>query len=389
MIDDGGPAARYDALIKSDALTPDPAQLDAVTALQDLHRQLHRYRPPQGNGGLLARLGLRRISSPPRGLYIHGGVGRGKSMLMDLFFDGARVERKRRIHFHAFMQEAHERIHAWRRSSRGTGATEPIVPTAAALADRNWLLCFDEFEIHDIADAMIVSRLFDRMFELGVVVVATSNRHPDELYRDGLQRDRFLPFIDILKTRLDVLHLADGVDYRLERLRRMNVYHVPSGPGSDAALDLAFADLTDNRPGQSETIAFRGRNIVVPVACGHVARFHFSDLCEAPLGPGDFLAIARHYRTVIVAGIPVLSRERRDAARRFIIMIDTFYDNHIHLVVSADARPRNLYSGTDWGFEFERTVSRLEEMQSTAWIEAARLDAGRDRGGIERPAECE
>jgi cell division protein ZapE len=371
-----GPIARHEALLASGEVNADPAQRIAVEKLQALHERLDGYRPASTKSGWVELFGFgkRAPVEAPRGLYIHGAVGRGKSMLMDLFFDGVAVERKRRVHFHEFMQEAHELIHEWRQSNKVSKTAEPIRPTAARLADKNWLLCFDEFEVRDIADAMIVSRLFHAMFELGVVVVATSNRHPDELYKDGLQRDLFLPFIAILQKRLEVLHLADGRDYRLDRLKGMSVYHMPNGSESDRALDLAFEDLTDGRPGKPERIEFRGREIVVPKAEGSVARFGFSDLCEAPLGPGDFLAIARRYRSIIIANVPIMNSERHDSARRFMTMIDTFYDNHIHLMLSADAPPQSLYAGDDWGFEFDRTISRLMEIQSADYIEAARAN---------------
>jgi cell division protein ZapE len=369
-----GPIARYEALLSSGEVNADPAQRAAVEKLQEMHERLDGYRPASLKTGWAERFGFGRRSpaDAPRGLYIHGAVGRGKSMLMDLFFDCVAVERKRRVHFHEFMQEAHELIHEWRQSNKVSKTAEPIRPTAAKLADKGWLLCFDEFEVRDIADAMIVSRLFHAMFELGVVVVATSNRHPDDLYKHGLQRDLFLPFIVILQKRLEVLHLADGRDYRLDRLKGMSVYHMPSGSEADKALDLAFEDLTDGRTGKQERLEFRGREIVVPKADGAVAHFGFSDLCETPLGPGDYLAIAGRFRSIIISGVPIMNSERRDSARRFITMIDTFYDNHIHLMLSADAPPQGLYSGDDWGFEFDRTVSRLMEVQSAEYIEAAR-----------------
>jgi cell division protein ZapE len=371
-----GPLRRYEALLASGEVNADPAQRLAVEKLQAMHEQLRGYRLASAKSGWAGRLGFgkRTPESAPKGLYIHGAVGRGKSMLMDLFFDCVEVERKRRVHFHEFMQEAHELIHQWRQSNKVSKTAEPIRPTAAKLADRNWLLCFDEFEVRDIADAMIVSRLFHAMFELGVVVVATSNRHPNDLYKDGLQRDLFLPFIAILQKRLEVLHLADGRDYRLDRLKGMSVYHMPSGPEADRELDLAFEDLTDGQPGKPERLAFRGREIVVPKANGAVARFGFKDLCESPLGPGDFLEIAKRYRSIIISDVPVMSSEKRDAARRFMTMIDTFYDNHIHLMLSADAPPEGLYAGEDWGFEFDRTISRLMEIQSADYIEAARSE---------------
>jgi len=371
-----GPLIRYEALLASGEVNPDPAQRHAVEMLQEMHAHLDGYRPASTKTGWAERFGFSKRSAveAPRGLYIHGAVGRGKSMLMDLFFDCVAVERKRRVHFHEFMQEAHELIHEWRQSNKVSKMAEPIRPTAAKLADRNWLLCFDEFEVRDIADAMIVSRLFHAMFELGVVVVATSNRHPNDLYKDGLQRDLFLPFIAILQKRLEVLNLADGRDYRLDRLKGMSVYHTPTGVEADRALDEAFEDLTDGRPGKPERLAFRGREILVPRAEGAVARFGFADLCESPLGPGDFLEIAKRYRSILISDVPVMNSERRDSARRFMTMIDTFYDNHIHLMLSADAPPQGLYSGDDWGFEFDRTISRLMEIQSADYIESARSE---------------
>ena len=314
----------------------------------------------------------------PRGLYIFGGVGRGKSMLMDLFFDEVDIERKRRIHFHEFMQEAHELIHEWRQGNKNSKMLEPIGPTAARLAEKNWLLCFDEFEVRDIADAMILSRLFGAMFDLGVVVIATSNRHPDDLYKYGLQRDLFLPFISIIKERLEIFHLTDGIDYRLDRLKEMAAYLEPCNSGTTSSLERIFDELTDGRLGKPEKIEFKGRRIFVPRADGLIAFFGFSDLCEKPLGAGDFLAIANRYRSVIISDVPIMTDTSRDAIRRFIIMIDCFYDNRIHLIVSAAAAPMKLYSGEDWRFEFGRTISRLMEMQSIEYIERARREGSLD-----------
>ena len=374
------PLRRYRSLLETEVLQPDPAQERAVERLQSLHVALGAWRP-QAPAGALGRLvglfaGRGRAVGPPRGLYIHGGVGRGKSMLMDLFHDTVAVESKRRVHFHAFMQEAHDLIHARRRSHPGT---EPVGPVAAMLAERNRLLCFDEFEVRDIADAMLVSRLFRGMFDCGVVVVATSNRHPDDLYRDGLHRDRFLPFIAILRSRLDILHLDAERDYRLDRIRTLEVYHSPLDAAAEATLEDAFAVLTDGAGGCAEQISFRGRSIRVPRAAGQVARFDFDDLCAHPLGPGDFLAIARRYRSVLIAGVPVLGQRSPDVVRRFVTLIDTLYDCRTHIVISAEAEPADLYRGKRWGFEFERTASRLEEMRSADWAEAARLASDEER----------
>jgi cell division protein ZapE len=374
-----GPLARYEALLSSGGLSDDPAQRGAALKLQALHDRLRGYKPHamSGGGGWVARFGFasKPARTTPHGLYIHGSVGRGKSMLMDLFFDGAPVETKRRVHFHEFMQEAHGLIHEWRQENKVSKTAEPIRPTARKLADKAWLLCFDEFEVRDIADAMIVSRLFTAMFELGVVVVATSNRVPDELYKDGLQRDLFVPFIDILKKRLEVYELADGTDHRLDKLKGLTVYHTPADDAAEAELDRAMADLTDGASARPEEIAFRGRKIRVPAAAGAVARFRFEDLCGVPLAAGDYLQLAGRYRTILISGIPSMTNARRDEARRFMTLIDALYDRGVNIVVSAEAPPDSLYEGEDWGFEFDRTISRLMEMQSSEYIERARRDA--------------
>lgn len=365
------PLSGYEALLESGELSPDPTQRAAVERLQSLHETLIDYRPENsGGGGWLARLGIGKPApiEAPNGLYLHGAVGRGKSMLMDLFFESAQVERKRRVHFHEFMQEAHGLIHEWRQSEQSGENAEPIRPTARRLAEGAWLLCFDEFEVRDIADAMIVSRLFYAMLELGVVVVATSNRHPSELYKDGLQRDRFLPFIGLLEQRLDVFHITDGADYRLEKLQGEPVYLTPANASSEAELDRIFQRLTDDAVVRPDAISFKGRTIKIPAAASGVARCCFDDLCRMPLGPGDYLAIADRYRAIVISDIPVMDNDMRNEARRFMTLIDTLYDKRVNLIASAEAPPHALYDGDDWRFEFERTVSRLVEMQSTDYI---------------------
>jgi cell division protein ZapE len=354
-----GPLAAYRALKRAGGLRHDPGQELAAEKLQSLHNALRGYAPAGDGGGWKARLGLtRRREEPPQGLYIFGGVGTGKSMLMDLFFASAPVERKRRVHFHAFMQEIQERLHAWRRDPANKDRADPLPDIAEALAGETWLLCFDEFHVVNIADAMILGRLFETLFARGVVVVATSNWPPDRLYEGGLQRERFLPFIALVKQRLDVLELDSGVDYRLQRLKDITAYHAPLGPRAEAALDKAFAELTEGAEAGPDSLHYKGRVIEVPLAARGVARFSFADLCERPLGPGDYLAIAGLYHTVVLSGVPGLSAEKRNEARRFMTLIDALYEHRVKLVVSAAAPPERLYPSGDGAVEFQRTVSR-------------------------------
>jgi cell division protein ZapE len=364
-----GVAAAYRARLAAGEFLPDPAQALAVEKLQSLARALADYKPAANAGGWRARLGLRPTSAePPQGLYLFGGVGRGKSMLMDLFFAEAPVEKKRRVHFHAFMLETHERIH--RQGKRAPG--DPIGPVAQAIAAETTLLCFDEFHVSDIADAMILGRLFEALFAAGVVVVATSNRAPDELYKDGLQRERFLPFIELLKRRLDVLELDSGRDYRLAKLARKPVYHWPLTGAAHEALEAAFADLTDGAAGAPVVLDVLGRRLAVSRAAAGVAWLTFDELCVRPLGAADYLALAERFRTLILEGIPAMGPDRRNEAKRFNTLIDTLYDRRRNLVASAEAPPEALYPEGDFSFEFQRTVSRLQEMQSAAYIEQPR-----------------
>jgi cell division protein ZapE len=362
-----GPLAVFHARLTAGELAPDPLQARAAERLQQLWDELQNYAPKPG-AGFLARLGFGKPAPrTPKGLYIYGRVGRGKSMLMDSFFATVQGIRKRRVHFFGFMADVHARIHA-RRAEKG----DPIAPVAQDIANETTLLCFDEFHVVDIADAMILGRLFTSLFAAGVVIVATSNREPDKLYEGGLQRERFLPFIDLLKERLDVIELDGPRDYRLQRFKGRQVYFTPPDAKAKAALAQAFADLTDGATPEYESLTVLGREIDVPRAAKNVAWFTFDELCVKTLGPNDYLALVGRYHTFILDGIPKLNFERRNEAKRFNIFIDTLYDAHGNLVCSAEAPPQELYTDGDGSFEFQRTVSRLIEMQSDDYIAARR-----------------
>ncbi|MGP1274173.1 MAG: cell division protein ZapE [Caulobacterales bacterium] len=314
-----------------------------------------------GRAGLFSR-----AKPAPRGLYLWGGVGTGKSLLMDLFHDSVGLKAKRRAHFHAFMQDVHARIARERETRKG----EPLIAVADAIASETRLLCFDELQVTNVADAMILGRLFERLFEKGVVVVATSNRHPSALYKDGLNRPLFEPFIAMIEDRLDVMRLDSGRDYRLERLTAAPVYYTPLGAKADAAMDAAFERLTLGARAQSCTLTVQGRTLEVKREAAGVARFTFAELCNRPLGAADYLMIAETFDTVMIDSVPALDPARRNEAARFVTLIDALYDTRTKLVMSAAAEPSALYPAGDGAFEFERTASRLMEMQSADYLAA-------------------
>ncbi len=371
----GGPLASYRARLAAGELATDPSQALVAERLQTLWTRLRGYEAQApAERGFFGRMFRRRDDMPedfPHGLYLVGDVGRGKSMLMDLFFDTADVSRKRRIHFHEFMQEAHRRIYAWRRAPHRLAdphSDDPIPPLADAIAAEASLLCFDEFQVNDIADATILGRLFKALFARGVVVVATSNTRPDDLFAGQPGRDALLPFIALLKQHLDVLAMEGSRDWRRQRLRGLPTWHVPADDRADRALDAAFHDLTGGVKARPERLMVMGRVVTVPLAAQGVARFDFDALCGQPLGAGDYLALATHYQALVLDGVPRLSPDNYDVARRFIVLIDALYDHRVKLVASAEAAPDQLYERGEGARAFERTASRLEEMQSREYL---------------------
>jgi cell division protein ZapE len=361
----------YQALVASGVIESDEAQAAAADAFADLEQRLAHYKPVRKQG-LLGRLFADKGEAPPRGLYVHGEVGRGKTMLMDMFFQHSPVEHKRRAHFHEFMAEVHERIFALRQSIARSEIPDGdvIALTAAGIFDQAWLLCFDEFHVTDIADAMILGRLFAKLFELGTVVVATSNVGPNDLYKGGLNRALFLPFIAQISDHMDVLRLDARTDFRLEKLAGVKMWLVPADAAADAALNQAWVRMTGNAPCKPRDIMIKGRVLHVPCSAHGVARFSFADICEKPLAASDYLRLARDYHTIMVDHIPVMDHAERNPAKRFIALIDTLYDNAVKLLASAAADPVSLYVASDGNEanEFKRTSSRLIEMSSESYL---------------------
>jgi cell division protein ZapE len=361
----GAVGRAYQEMVRAGELKPDPAQERAVAALDRFAQDLE-----SDNGkNLFARLFGKRQDGPV-GVYLWGGVGRGKSMLMDLAFDHIAAEPKRRVHFHAFMLETHARLREKRKDEEG----DPLERAADDIADEVKLLCFDEMQVTNAADAMILSRLFEHLIERGVRIVTTSNRPLRDLYKDGLNRELFLPFVDLLEKRFAVVEVNGPTDYRLHRLTGVNVWHVPNGPEATKALSEAFFKLTDYpvedraKVPTEELSVGGGRTLHVPKSLKGVAVFSFKRLVGEPRGAADYLAIAQRYHTVIIVGIPVLTREMRNEAARFVTLIDALYEHRVKLLAAADAQPEGLYPQGDGSFEFQRTVSRLEEMRSAEYL---------------------
>ena len=366
---------KYRQLVASGGLEEDVAQLAVIGRLDSVNQDLAERKLANKSSSLGWLFSKRKSAwTNVKGLYIWGSVGRGKTMLMDLFFDASNIRRKQRVHFHEFMADVHDRIHAHREALKRGEATgdDPIVPVANAIADEVRLLCFDEFTVRDIADAMIMRRLFTQLFARQVVIIATSNVDPDDLYQDGLRRADFMPFIDLLKENVNVAKLDARTDFRLEKLGNKPVYSHPLNEASAAQFDELWKTITSGERPQRLELTIKGRQVEVPMAALGAARFAFADLCEKPLGATDYLKIAQSFHTVFIAGIPSFTSEKRNEAKRFINLIDTLYDVGVKLVVTADGPPIELNAGLREveAFEFDRTVSRLIEMQSDEYLSA-------------------
>ena len=366
------PLVAYSDLVKFEKLNPDKGQEKIVQKLQFLNEELNNYGNQMGKTAWPTRLSLRTSQRPiPKGLYIWGGVGSGKTMLMDIFFKQSSVREKKHVHFHGFMQEVHRRIHSFREAQKIGKVSKKIDPIDAlsrVITDQAWLLCFDEFHVTDIADAMILGRLFEALFSHGVVIVTTSNRHPNDLYKGGLQRERFIPFIEMLLEKMNVIQLTSPTDYRMLRAQATGIYLVPNGRKSNEKLEEIFSQLTLGAKSGEARLRVAGREIHIPMAYKETGFITFAELCEQPLGPADYLKIAEVFKTLIVSGIPKINAEKRDIAKRFVTLVDALYDFKAKLICSAEVEPEKLYPDGEGAFEFKRTVSRLMEMQSPYYM---------------------
>jgi cell division protein ZapE len=359
------PSKLYKAKVNAGLLHPDPEQDKVIAAFQRLYTDL--VEGAAAKPSFVEKIfKLGKKSTPIKGIYIYGDVGRGKSMLMDLFYESLPASiGKRRVHFHAFMIEAHDYFHSRRESDDYSEGVDGLIPSlAAVITARCKVLCFDEFHVTDVADAMILGRLFTALFERGVVVVSTSNWPPDRLYEGGLQRERFLPFIELLKAHMEVVYLDSPTDYRAQFLRKEGCYFWPLGENTKKKADEVFAKISLQALPHREILKVKGRNIIVNRVANGVARFTFNQLCEQPHGAEDYLTIAREFHTVFLEGVPVMNYDRRNEAKRLMVLVDSLYECGTKLVVTAEAPPEKLYVGHDHSFEFQRTVSRLLEMQN-------------------------
>jgi cell division protein ZapE len=367
-----GPLDAYRALVELGNIDPDPIQDQVAGRLEALNSALSIHTLQMERRSWIFRLGLgRKPTPPPKGLYLWGDVGRGKSMLMDIFYDHASVAERKHVHFHVFMREVHRRLHHYRQAVQAgkiPAGRDPLPSLARVIVNQAWLLCFDEMQVSDIADAMILSRLFETLFEAGVVIVATSNRPPSDLYKGGLKRELFLPFIALIEKRMEVVELNTATDYRLLKLRTMNVYVTPAELETDAELNAGFHQLTIGAEPAPARILVNGREVVLPKTAEGVAFCTFSELCDKALGPSDYLEIASRFHTLIISRIPRLGPQNRNQAKRFVTLIDALYEAKVNLLCSADVAPHELYVEGDGAFEFERTVSRLMEMQSESYM---------------------
>lgn len=367
------PVDAYAALLSAKAISFDRAQKRIVDTLQVMFDYVSSDTFQVRGQGFFAKLRNRNVLPARCGMYIWGGVGRGKSMLMDLFYNLAPVEKKRRIHFHAFMREVHARIHEMRQSG-GNKDDGLLNALADELSEGCLLLCLDEFQVHDITDASILSRLFVALFQKGVLVITTSNRPPEDLYKNGIQREQFLPFIELMNKHMEVCELASQTDYRLEQMKSLKqVYFSPLGPAADNFMHDNSYNLTRGQRAKSTTMIIQNRKITIPWCAGDVAWFTFEQLCGSPLGAGDYLELAESFHTILLQDIPELSPDKRNEAKRFVTLIDAMYERKTNLICTAAVPPEGLYPQGDGSFEFGRTISRLKEMQSHEYLEAAHI----------------